>query len=118
MGITLSLSDFLKDGFNVKNNKIGRITCIAAALLPPYLWSVTYPGGFEVALDYAGAIIGILLVMLPMCMVWRGRYILNFEGKYKVPGGKIPIVILFTLGFTIVIIQILSAFDMLPVPAV
>ena len=118
MGITLSLSDFLKDGFNVKNTKLGRITCITSALLPPYIWSITYPGGFEVALDYAGAIIGILIIILPMCMVWRGRYILNFQGEYKVPGGKVPIIMLFIIGSAIIFIQFLSAFNYLPIPSV
>jgi len=118
MGITLSLSDFLKDGFNVKDTKIGKITCITASLLPPYIWSVTYPGGFEAALDYAGAIVGILIVILPMCMAWRGRYKLNLSGDFKVPGGKLPIILLLLIGVSVVVIQFLSVYNFLPNPSV
>jgi len=118
MGITLSLSDFLKDGFNVEDTKIGKFICIAASLLPPYIWSVTYPGGFEVALNYAGALVGILIVILPMCMAWSGRYRLNLSGEFKVPGGKLPIIILLLIGISVVVIQFLSVYNLLPSPSV
>lgn len=71
IGVTLSLSDFLTDGFKIKKTGSGRFIAILLTFLPPLFFVFTYQRGFYIALQYAGAFVAILLVFLPAAMVWN-----------------------------------------------
>ena len=80
------------------------------ALLPPLLIVLFYPGVFLSALTYAGIICLILLALLPILMVWRGRYQLPaLQGQanhYQVKGGKGSLIL--ALIATIILLGIAS----------
>ena len=67
---------------------------------------IFHPGIYIQALQYAGILCVILLLLLPALMVYVGRYHLNMtNSKFITPGGKITVIlilcfsiILFTYG--------------------
>lgn len=88
LGVGLSLSHFLADGFRIHPNTKGRIKVAALTFIPPLFFTLTYPQGFIMALDYAGVFVALLLGILPCLMAWRGRIIHTEETPFKVFGGR------------------------------
>ena len=89
LSISLSLSDFLSDGFNVRKEGKGNVFIYGATFLPPILIVLLYPDAFIRALQYAGISCFILMVLMPPLMVWRGRYHRELtQEHFQVRGGK------------------------------
>ena len=95
VGVTLSLSDFLTDGFKIKRTAKGRLLAIVLTFVPPLFFVFTYKRGFYVALDYAGAFVGILLIFLPAAMVWKLK-------NYQTVGKKCFLILIMALGLSVV----------------
>jgi tyrosine-specific transport protein len=84
LGVGLSLSDFLRDGLKLKKSIKGRLLAIVLTFIPPLLFIFSYERGFLIALEYAGAFVAILLVLLPAIMMWRlenPRFYASRRGK-------------------------------------
>lgn len=99
LGVSLGLFDFLADGLNVHKKGRSAVLIVLLAYLPPLLIVLFYPGIFISALSYAGVFCVILLLLMPMLMLWKGRYIKSIAERkvpYLVKGGK-PMLILMTL---------------------
>ena len=105
----LSLSHFLGDGFKPK--QIDETQYIrknmwwlcTLALLPPMILALLDPSLFFKALNFAGGICAMILFgILPICMVWVGRYRLNKSSAYCVRGGRPALLI--ALAFTCFVI--------------
>jgi tyrosine-specific transport protein len=95
LGVTLGLRDFLADGLKMEKDRKGRFALCLCIFLPPLLVTLIYPNIFLHALRYAGGFgSAFLLGLLPIIMVWRGRYSLNFTGEKQVAGGKATLVLL------------------------
>jgi tyrosine-specific transport protein len=110
---SLSLVHFLSDGLkkNHKKKQEDPWLCLLA-LAPPLIFSVIYPNLFFSALNFAGGICAVLLFgILPVCMIWRGRYIKKTESQYRVWGGR-PLLIGIVLfaGF-VLFFQLSSMFN-------
>ena len=89
LGIGISFIDFFKDAFKVNSAK-GEILISGLVLIPPLLISLSYPHLFLSALEFAGGVINVVLFgILPIIIVWVGRYIKGVVGIYKVAGGKL-----------------------------
>lgn len=101
LGVSLCLSDFLADGFQVTRNRMNNILVALATFGPPLLIVLFYPGLFIKALSYAGVVCVILFVIMPVLMAWRGRQIKVAKG-YRVAGGK-PLLV-FILGVAVFVI--------------
>lgn len=102
LGVSLSLSDFLADGFQVMKQGKGNVIVYAATFLPPLLIVLFYPGAFINALSYAGVYCMILLVLMPAMMAWVGRYRKGLtKGGFQVIGGKPLLIILMVLAILI-----------------
>lgn len=103
LGVALGLSDFLADGLNVVKKGSGNLIVYTATFLPPLLISLFYPGAFVAALSYAGIFCGILLVLLPVLMVWSGRYYhKKLAHGYQVRGGKLLLIVLAVAAVLII----------------
>jgi len=88
-GVTLGLLDFLADGFKVKKTAKVRFFLCLLIFVPPLLVTLYNPNLFLVALNLAGGIgTALLLALLPILMVYSGRYILGYEAPYRFFGGK------------------------------
>lgn len=113
MGVSLSLSDFLADGFNIKKTSMGRFCLILLTFIPPVIFAFFNENVFIKALSFAGAYgVAILLIILPSLMVWANRYHKKWtDKKYVVFGGKLLVVIIFLCGLIIISLQVLSNFE-------
>jgi tyrosine-specific transport protein len=83
IGVSFSLFDFLIDSFKIKRDKKGRIFALLLTFLPPLIFAFSYPDGFIMALSYAGIFVAVLLGILPVMMVWSGRYYKKIATGYR-----------------------------------
>lgn len=80
-GVTLGLMDFLADGLQVEKRAKMRLALMGLIFLPPLLIASYYPGLFLQALSYAGGVGSLLLLgLLPIAIVWRGRQLPLAQG--------------------------------------
>ncbi len=105
LSVSLSLSDFLFDGFNVAKRGMGNVFVYALTYVPPLAIAVFYPDAFIRALKYAGVSVFILMILLPPLMAWRGRYHCDLAmDATQVRGGK------FLLGLLVVFALLMIGF--------
>lgn len=106
-GVSLGLIDFLADGLHLKKDNKGKLIICSLIFIPTLILGITYPHSFLIALDFAGGFgCAMLLGLMPILMVWFGRYRLGFKSEFSLPGGKITLFILlafviFELGIEI-----------------
>lgn len=109
LGVSLSLSDFLADGLQIKRNKRGKLLLYSLTFLPPTFFSMLYPRAFLSALEYAGAFgVVVLLCLMPALMVWRGRYYLKLPKIYQAPGGKLALLLVIALSICIILLELVG----------
>jgi tyrosine-specific transport protein len=113
LGVSLSLSDFIADGFKIQKNPMGKLKICALTFLPPLIVVIFYPKMFIVALSYAGIVVILLLALLPALMVWSGRYSIQIAKGYKVIGGRFSIGLVFTVGILLLVIGSLESFKLI-----
>jgi len=104
LGVTLSLSDFLTDGFKIKKSWEGRLMACLLTFIPPLIFVLTYQRGFFVALEYAGAFVAILLIFLPAMMAWK----LEKPRFYSTVWGRTLLVFIIFFAFFIVVVDVLA----------
>lgn len=105
LGVSLCTYDFLADGLKMERKGKQGLIVKAATFVPPLLVVVFYPGAFIHALAYAGILCIVLLVLLPISMAWRGRYKLNLDSQFKVPGGKLLLAATALIGVAMIILS-------------
>jgi tyrosine-specific transport protein len=89
LGVSLGLLDFWADGLKVKKTAWSRLWLCLLIFVPPLLFALIHPHVFLMALDYAGGFgCALLLGVLPVLMVWSGRYRMGLKGEYTVSGGR------------------------------
>lgn len=95
LGVSLGLRDFLADGLSIQKDLKGKFILALLVLFPPLVIATSYPHIFLIALDYAGGFgCALLLGLLPVVMIWRGRYFLNLPYNPQLMGGKVVLTIL------------------------
>jgi tyrosine-specific transport protein len=110
IGVSLALVDFLSDGLKVEKTPKGKLLLCSLVFMPPMLIAFTYPYIFLIALDLAGGFgCALLLGLLPILMVWSGRYYLKLPETCPLPGGRAVLVALILF----VVFQLLSQFIVL-----
>lgn len=110
-GVTLSLLDFLADGLKIQKDAKGRVILTLLSIVPPLLFAFVYPHLFLAALSMAGGFgAAILFAILPVMMVWKGRYIQKREGIHLLPGGKATLVMVFLFGAFVLGTEIVREF--------
>jgi tyrosine-specific transport protein len=98
LGVSLSLRDFLADGLRIQKTHKGRLALYFLTFTPPFLITLIDPRAFLNALQYAGAFgVVTLLGLLPVLMVWSGRYRQHRTGPFQTPGGR------WALGLALII---------------
>src|SRR5262249_33257116 len=105
----LSLVHFLADGMKIDYKKHENILLCAAALLPPLLIALIYPQLFFKAFNFAGGICAVILFgLMPVAMVWIGRYRKESLSMYRLPGGKPILLLIAAFALLILFVQISS----------
>lgn len=116
VGVALGIFDFFADGLHIKKTSSGKAILCVFVFLPPLSYTFMVPGGFMLALSYAGIFASILLLIYPSLMAWRLRYIRQASWSYRVTGGKLGLAIALLFGFGIILLDIAYQFDLLPMP--
>lgn len=99
----LSLSHFIGDGLKIIPTRKNNVWLCLLAIAPPALLSVIYPHIFFKALNFAGGICAVILFgLLPVTMVWIGRYRKNNPSPYHAAGGKGMLAITFCFALFII----------------
>lgn len=71
LGVSTSLSDFLRDGFKLKATSGGKALACLLTFIPPLIFVLFYPRAFYLALEYASIFVVLLLGILPVLMAWK-----------------------------------------------
>jgi tyrosine-specific transport protein len=109
-GVSLGLLDFWADGLKVKKKPWSKFWLSLLVFVPPLLIAFVHPDIFLMALDYAGGFgCALLLGLMPVLMVWSGRYKMGLEGEYTVIGGRFLLVVLALFVF----IELMCQFAMI-----
>lgn len=102
LGVAFSMVDFLGDGLNVKRTGAIRVMLCGAVFLPPFLFSSIDPSIFVLAIGFAGGFgEAFLNGILPVALVWVGRYGRGLGGREQIPGGEISLGLLFALSLIV-----------------
>lgn len=104
LGVSLSMVDFFGDGFKIENRTgIPRFWLTALVFFPPALFAFYNPGIFVKAIGFAGGFgEAFLNGLLPISMVWIGRYKMKLQGKRLLFGGR-GVLLLLTLFCLLVV---------------
>jgi tyrosine-specific transport protein len=108
---TMSLVHFLADGMKVNTKQKENLWICVLALLPPLVFSFFFPNLFFKALNFAGGICAVILFgLLPVGMVWMGRYRRQTATGYTVPGGKLALGLVVLFSLLILSVQLVAMF--------
>ncbi|MEM7175464.1 MAG: aromatic amino acid transport family protein [Chlamydiota bacterium] len=96
LGVTLGLLDFLSDGLQMPKTGWRKLFLCTLIYVPAALIAIVNPSIFLTALGYAGGVgCALLLGLLPVIMVWVGRYVKGYSHlQRQLKGGKIALVVL------------------------
>lgn len=98
-GISLGLFDFLADGLKVKKDKWGKVFLWLLIIVPTLFFASYFERVFILALDISGGYGDTILNgIIPVLMVWIGRYRLGYQKPRCLPGGK-PFLVVILLFF-------------------
>ncbi len=107
LGVALSFVDFLADGLKIKKDASGKMVLCGLVIALPLVFAFIYPGVFLIALSYAGSFGAVILFgILPVAMVWAGRYHKKIQAKQLLPGGKIALSAIVICALAIIALQI------------
>lgn len=108
LAIGLGLFDFLSDGLKIKETFLGSIILALLIMVPTIVCAIKFERAFMIALDTSGGFGDTILNgMIPVLMVWIGRYKLGYTNGFKVPGGKPLLVFVFCFFLGSLILEIL-----------
>jgi len=110
-GVTLGLQDFLADGLKVEKNRKGKLLLGAIVFIPPTVIATVNPHIFVASLNVAGGIgSALLLGLLPIMMVWSGRYRLGLPHSGMFPGKKLALCVLVLFVLIELVLELTECF--------
>jgi tyrosine-specific transport protein len=108
LGIGLGLFDFLSDGLNLQKTGWQSLILGFLVMVPTFVFATYFERIFLVALETTGGFGDTILNgMMPVLMVWIGRYYLHFPKENRLPGGKLFLGFVFLLFLTALILELL-----------
>lgn len=118
LGVSLSLRDFLADGLQIQKTARGRLLLYLLTFAPPLLITLLDPRAFLDALEYAGAFgVVTLLGLLPVLMVWSGRYVQHRTGPFRTPGGRWALAAAFAVSLLVIGLEVANKAGYLTIAA-
>lgn len=110
-GIALGLFDFLSDLTKIQKKGWGKLILGLLVFVPTLYGTISFPNAFLSALDVTGGLgDSILNGIIPVLMVWIGRYVIGYKDSYKLWGGRPLLVLLFLCSLLIITVQIFKFF--------
>lgn len=97
LGIALGLFDFLADGLKIKKTGWGHVLLGILVVVPTFIFAAYFERIFILALDTSGGFgDSILNGIMPVLMVWVGRYYMKLPAENRLPGGKVLLIAVLT----------------------
>lgn len=101
LGMSLGLFDFLADGLGIQKVGFGKAKLGLIIALPTLFFAIFFERAFLVAMDASGGYGDTLLNgIIPVLIVWVGRYHMNLPSKMGWLGSR-PMLLLISLFFLI-----------------
>jgi len=104
LGVALCLISFLGDGLKLAQEGREGLGLFLLTFLPPLLIVIFYPGAYIHALNYAGFLCVVLLLLMPAMMSYFGRK--HFDTKFVVPGGKYTQLLLMLSSVVLILVAL------------
>ncbi|MCB1136228.1 MAG: hypothetical protein KDK78_08175, partial [Chlamydiia bacterium] len=107
LGVSFSMVDFLGDGLSIKNRhgKARALLCVLV-FVPPLILSLLNPGIFVGAMGAAGGFgEAFLNGLVPISMVWIGRYRMGLQTQVGIPGGRALLILLALITTAVIAIE-------------
>lgn len=115
LGIALGLFDFLADGFGIKKEGWGKVLIGALIIIPVLIFATQFERVFLLALGKTGGFgDSILNGLIPVLMVWIGRYYLSMKGEFRLFGGKFLLVLVGIFFAVTLALEVLAHFGHVP----
>lgn len=108
LGVSFSLVDFLGDAFKIKKRTgMKRVWLCLLTFFPPFIFATSDPRAFIHAIGIAGGFgEAFLNGILPISLVWIGRYNLKLSSEFKLQGGKKSLGILFLSALFVIALEL------------
>ena len=108
LGVSLCVTDFFADGLKLEKKGMGNVIIYSLTFIPSVGVAIFVPNVFITALEYGGIYCTILLILLPACMAWRGRYHLRLAtGAGTATWGGKSLLAVLIVGSIIIIVRTL-----------
>jgi len=106
LGVSFSVVDFLGDGLKMKRYGKDRFVLCLLTFIPPFILTALNPSIFVLAIGIAGGFgEAILNGILPILLVWVGRYNKKLKSVYSLFGGRITLAILLFVGILVMVLE-------------
>ncbi|MCI5052741.1 MAG: tyrosine transporter [Simkaniaceae bacterium] len=106
LGVSFSMVDFIGDGLKARRTGTSRIGLTLLTFGPPFVFALINPAIFDRALSIAGGFgESFLNGILPVALVWAGRYNYKELSQHPVAGGKPLLVLLFLISVAVICIE-------------
>lgn len=103
LGVSFSMVDFLSDSFKISRQGLKRMGLVLVTFCPPMICAAINPTIFDRALGYAGGFgEAFLNGLLPVWLVWIGRYAQKLPSEGRVPGGKLLLGLLCLISLFVI----------------
>lgn len=114
LGIGLGLFDFLADGLHLQRTGTQKIMITLLIVVPTLILAIKWSRAFLVALDTTGGFgDAVLNGMIPVAMVWAGRYVKGTATGHRLFGGQPLLVVLFLFATFVFGIELLERLHIL-----
>ncbi len=105
-GLSIALLDFLHDLFRSQGKNPSKKWITAISLMPCLFLAIFFPKALVNCLDMSGGFGDALLSgLIPIAMVWIGRYIKKLPSEYTAPGGKSILLVTGLFSLAVFIFQ-------------
>jgi tyrosine-specific transport protein len=109
LGIALGMFDFIADAFKMNKRKLNKFWLGQLIIIPSLIFAAVYPRAFLIALELTGGFGDTILNgLLPIAMIYAGRYRKRIEGPYEVNGGKFSLLAIGFFACAVIIIQLIK----------
>lgn len=107
LGVAFSMVDFIGDGLKMGREGKSRGILTFLTFLPPFALTVWDPEIFVTAIGFAGGFgEAFLNGILPIVLVWIGRYRYQLAGERQLGGGKWLLAVLLACAVAVMAIQV------------
>lgn len=107
LGIAMGLFDFLSDGLRIKKTVRGKALITLLIAVPTLFFAINFERAFLVALDTTGGYgDSVLNGIMPVLMVWIGRYHMGLKSEFPLPGGRVTLLVIGLFFFGAFLLEV------------